>query len=101
MAHVTLFQFKALPGRRQAVIDQFEKWDREQKVGATGFVRSILVASNDDPDELMAAVRFDSSENYQANSDRQEQGAWYRELRSNLAADPVWFDGSLVRESTA
>ena len=101
MAHVTLFQFKALPGKRQAVIDQFEKWDREQKAKATGFVRSILVASNNDPDELMGAVRWDTTENYVANAQRPEQDAWYRDLRANLAADPVWFDGTLVRETTA
>ena len=101
MAHVTLFQFKALPGRRQAVIDQFEKWDREQKAKATGFVRSILVASNNDPDELMGAVRWDTTENYVANAQRPEQDTWYRELQANLAADPVWFDGTLVREATA
>lgn len=99
MAHVTMFRFKALPGKRQAVIDQFERWEREQKSRAAGFERSILVLSNDDPDEFMAAVRFDTAENYQANSDRQEQDAWYHALRDNLASDPMWFDGTLVRET--
>ena len=96
--HVTLFRMKAQPGKRQGVIDQFAKWEREHKATVRGFRHSLLLANNDDPDELMAAVRFDSTESYNANSDRAEQGAWFQELRALLAADPEWFNGTLVRE---
>lgn len=99
--HVTFFRMRAQPGKRQAVIEQFAKWEREQKAKAKGFVRSVLVSSNEDPDEIMAGVRFDSRENYNANSERAEQGAWYAELRSLLAADPEWFNGTLAREAVA
>ncbi len=34
--HVTFFRMKALPGKRQAVIDQFAKWEREHKAAARG-----------------------------------------------------------------
>jgi quinol monooxygenase YgiN len=101
MPHVTLFRFKALPGRRQAVIDQFDRWQREQKSRATGFQQTILVASNNDPNEFMGAVRWDNTANYVKNASRPEQDAWFRELRSNLVDDPDWFDGTLERESTA
>ena len=96
--HLTFFRMKALPGKRQAVIDQFAKWEREQKATARGFQRSIVVASNDDPDELMAGVRFDSTESYTANSERVGQGEWFGELRALLAADPEWFNGTVARE---
>ncbi len=96
--HLTFFRMKAQPGKRQAVIDQFAKWEREHKGQAKGFLRSIVVRSNDDPDELMAGVRFVSTESYTANSDRAEQGAWFQELRALLAADPEWFNGTLARE---
>jgi len=99
--HVSFFNMKALPGKLQAVVDQMAKWEREQKPKAKGFIRSIMVAKNDSPDELMGAVRWDNTENYLANSNRPEQDAWYRELRANLAADPEWFDGTLVREAQA
>jgi quinol monooxygenase YgiN len=101
MAHVTLFRFKALPGKRQALLDQFEKWEREQKSRAAGFQQTILVASNNDPNEFMGAVRWDNTANYMKNANRPEQDAWFRELRSNLASDPEWFDGTLERESKA
>ena len=99
--HVSFFRMRALPGKRQAVIDQFNKWDREQKPKAKGFIRSIVAAANNGSDELMGGVRWDTTENYLANSNRPEQDAWYRELRQHLAADPEWFDGTLVRESQA
>ena len=101
MAHVSFVRAKVLPGKKQAVIDQFEKWRREQKPAAKGFERSIMVFSNNDPDELMGAVRFDTTENYVANANRPAQDAWYRELRALLAADPVWFDGTLGIETLA
>jgi quinol monooxygenase YgiN len=99
--HLTFFRMRAQPGQRQAVIDQFAKWEAKHKGAAQGFQRSILVTSNDDPDELMAGVRFDSTANYAANSDRAEQGVWYGELRALLTADPEWFNGTLTREVLA
>jgi heme-degrading monooxygenase HmoA len=99
--HLTFFRMKAQPGKRDAVSYQFAKWEREQKGQAKGFRRSIVVTSNDDPDEVMAVVRFDSTQNYAANSHREEQGVWYGELRALLTADPEWFNGTLTWEVPA
>ena len=44
--HVSFFRMRALPGKRQAVIDQFNKWDREQKPKAKGFISSIISFGN-------------------------------------------------------
>ena len=96
--HVSFFRVKTLPGKAQAVAEQMDKWQREQKPRAKGYVRSILVANNGNGDELMGAVRFDNTENYFANAGRPEQDAWFREFRALLAADPEWFDGTLLRE---
>ncbi len=101
MPHVTHFRFKAKPGERQAVIDSFERWERERKPKVKGFVHSIMTSNVKDPDEFMVGVMFDTTENYNANSNDPEQGAWFQELRSHLNADPDWFDGQLERESIA
>ena len=98
--HITFFRMKAQPGKRQAVIDHFAQ-DEESTRESKGFVRAIVVISNDDLDELMAGVRFDSAENYNANSNDPRTDAWYRELRTMLAADPEWFNGTLARELMA
>ena len=96
--HITFFRMKALPGKRQAVVDHFLR-DEQELVGETpGFVRAILVTNNEDPDELMAGVRFDSTEHYNANSNDPRTNDWFQELRAMLAADPQWFNGTLARE---
>ena len=95
--HITFFRMKEQPGKRQAVIDHFAQ-DEELTRESKGFVRAIVAASNDDPDEVMAGVRFDSAENYNANSNDPRTGAWYQGLRAMLASDPEWLNGTLARE---
>ena len=99
--HVSFFRVKTLPGKAQAVAEQMDKWQSEQRPQAKGYVRSILVTNTDNADEIMGAVRFYTTENYFANAGRPEQDAWYRELRALLTADPEWFDGTLLREFSA
>ena len=99
--HVSFFRTKCKPGRRQAVVDHFAKWEREQKPQAKGFIRSILVAGNDHPDEIMGGVRWDNTANYFANASRPAQDAWYRELLKLVDGEPQWFDGTLVSEAGA
>jgi heme-degrading monooxygenase HmoA len=93
MAHVEVFKFRAQPGKRQKVIETFDRWGREQR--PKGFERSVLVSNLDDPDEFYALVRFDTTESYKANSDRPETDQWFRSLRENLVAEPEWFGGKL------
>ena len=101
MAHVTHFRIKAKAGERDAVIGMFDRWQEERRPKAKGYERSILTSNLKDPDEFMVGVMFDSKENYDANSNDPEQGAWYQDLRSHLAADPDWLDGRLEREFSA
>ena len=96
--HLTYFKMKAKPGERQEVIDMFERWFRDRRPEASGFVRSVLCSSITDPDEFMAYAMFADKETYDANSNDPEQTAWYEELRSHLVADPEWFDGTLERQ---
>src|SRR3989304_4830359 len=96
--HVSFFRARALPGKAQAVAAQMDKWQREQKPQAKGFVRSILVANNDNADEIMGAVRFDSSENYCANAGDPEQHGGSRGRSTPLGPATRWLDGTLLRE---
>ncbi len=101
MAHVTFFRMKAKPGERESVVGSFDNWGREHMPKVKGFVSSILICNLDDNDEFMAEVRFETREDYEANSNAPEQGEWFQELRSHLIADPDWFNGKLERESSA
>ena len=95
MAHVTYMRFRARPGERVAVINDFQRWEREQKPRTTGFVRAVLASSYDDLDEFSATVVFESKETYDANSESPEQAAWYEEFRRHIVDDPEWFNGNL------
>ena len=95
MPHATTFRFQAKPGERQAVIDLFERWQRERAPQVTGFIRGILSSGISDPDQFMAGIMFDTTEHYKANSAAEETDAWFQELRSHLVADPEWFDGNV------
>ena len=101
MAHVTTFKFKALPGKRQAILDIFKEWDASERERSLGFQASMLVVSNRDPDEFTSIVVWDTTENYNKNSERPETDAWYRKFRTNLISDPEWFDGTVVEETRA
>lgn len=79
--HVSFFRATANPGQRKVQLAQFEKSEREQKSKATGFLRSMVATANDNADEVMGAVWWDTSANYAANSNRPEQDTWYRELQ--------------------
>jgi hypothetical protein len=57
--------------------------------------------ANRDPDEFVAIVRWDTTENYNKNSERPETDAWYQKFRANLIADPEWFDGTTAEETKA
>ena len=95
MAHVTYFRFKAKPGERQAVVDKFRNWTSERGPKVNGFMRAVLTSSLEDPDEFIAAAMFDTTENYNANSNDSATSAHFQELRSHLVADPDWFNGKL------
>ncbi len=97
--HVSFFQAKAKPRQRNAVIRQFEKWEREQSRHAKGFLHSAIVVGRDDPDEIRGVVHFDSARSYYANSRRPAQDQWHRELVALLVRRPVWWDGTLAREA--
>lgn len=96
--HVSSFWGKAKPGMRQAVVEQMNKWDREQKSEAKGYIRSIIFLSNKDQDEFSGVVRFDSTANYTANAGRPAQDAWYQELMKNVDGEIRWFDATLAGE---
>jgi len=95
MAHVEVFKFRVQPGKRQNVIDSFNRWNAELQTKVKGWERTAVVSKLDNPDEFYAMVRFDTTENYNANSDDPETDRWYRQLRENLVADPEWFGGKL------
>ena len=65
-----------------------ERWRRELGPGAEGWLGGTYGFTDDD--QFMAIVRFDSRESAAKNSQRPEQGAWWREMEA-LFEGPVEF----------
>ena len=73
--------------------EQWERWDRELKPAATGYLGSTAGVTADG--EFIALVRFESEEAARANSARAEQGAWWEETSQYLEG-PMFHDCTLV-----
>ena len=89
---------QAKPGQRQKIIDHFDRWMKERRPEAAGFVRVLLCSNVNDPDEFMSYALFADKATYDKNSNDPVQGKWYDELRSYIVDDPEWFDGTLERQ---
>jgi hypothetical protein len=72
---------------------QFERWDREIKPTAQGFLGSTAGVTADG--EFIALARFESEEAARANSDSAQQTAWWQET-SQFVEDPMFHDCTLV-----
>ena len=65
----------------------------------TGFVKSFVFRSDNDPDELWLIVIFENKASYQANAASTEQDSEYSQVAKYLMAEPEWHDGEVVFSS--
>jgi hypothetical protein len=68
---------------------QWEKWERDLKPGARGYLGSTGGVTPDG--EFIIVARFESEEAARANSDRPEQSTWWDET-SKYVSDPMFHD---------
>jgi len=97
----TIFTMRPKTGRENDVVALFDQWDRERRPKIKGALAGHLYRNDQNPGELMAAVVFDSRENYFANANDPEQDRWYRELVALLEAEPRFIDGEVLRSWSA
>jgi len=76
-----------------ALREQWQRWDRELKPAAKGFLGSTAGVTADG--EFIALARFESEEAARANSDNADQGAWWTQT-SQYLEDPMFHDCTLV-----
>lgn len=69
---------------------QMDRWEREVRPGAAGFLGSTGGVTDDG--RLIVLARFESEEAARRNSERPEQGAWWSETEKTL--DDVRFQDS-------
>ncbi len=92
----TIFRMRPKSGQEQVVEEVFQRWQRERRAKAPGFVAGYLFKSRSHPGELAGIAVFDSEANFRKNADDPEQDRWYQDLRAALEADPEWNDGEVI-----
>ena len=76
---------------REGLSRQLDRWERELRPGAEGFLGSTSGVTDDG--RWIALARFESEEAAQRNSDRPEQSAWWADTEKAL--EDVNFQDSL------
>ena len=71
---------------------QLERWRKEVKPGAKGYLGSTGGATADGT--TIAVVRFESEADARANSERAEQGAWWNETSKAFDGEPAFTESS-------
>lgn len=74
---------------------QLDKWEREVRPAAAGFLGSTAGVAEDGT--VFMAARFDSEQSARANSDRHEQGQWWAETEKLFAGTVSFTDSSDVQ----
>lgn len=63
-----------------------------------GYMGEIIYKMDNNPNEVIMAVFFDSKENYHANANDPEMAKQYEQYRALLDADPEWNDGEVIHQ---
>jgi hypothetical protein len=80
------------------VREQFDRWVDELASGATGWLGSTAGVTHDG--RFIALARFESEEAARANSDRPEQGEWWKAMEALFTDAPVFHDSTDVEVDT-
>ena len=79
---------------RAGVETERDRWDKELKAGAEGFLGSTGGITPDG--RFIMAARFESEEAAQRNSDRPEQGEWWSRMSSHLDGEAAFHNSTNV-----
>ncbi len=89
----TVAKFKAKPGTEKQIEDLTKEYE---SLSIPGYVGEIIFKMNDNPNEFMMAVVFESKESYRKNADDPSQHERFMKWRALLESDPEWHDGEIV-----
>ena len=92
----TVARMRVKAGAESRITELFGQYET---LKVPGYVGLTVYRLDDDPNELLMAVVFESKEAYRANAESPEQDARYREMLELLESDPQWQDGEIVYRS--
>src|SRR6516165_1009866 len=70
-----------------------DRWERDLRPGATGFLGATIGLTDDD--RFVAMARFESGDAAKKNSERPEQGQWWSEMEK-VTQDVTFHDCSRI-----
>lgn len=91
-----IFSLKPQKGQEEKIQKLFEEWERERWNDVEGIIGGYLFKQGYQAEEMTAVAVFSSRETFMKNAADPAQDAWYRRLRSLLAADPQWHDSEVI-----
>lgn len=81
---------------KQGLEAELERLSREEQNEISGILFQYVYRMDEDPQQLMLVVGFESRESYRKNAESPEQDARYQTYRALLEADPEWNDGEII-----
>jgi quinol monooxygenase YgiN len=91
----TIARIRIQPGKQDAVKQLTEKFSSAD-ASIRGMLFQYVYQLDNEPNECMLVVGFESKEAYTANAQSEEQHQRYQAFREHFAADPEWHDGEIV-----
>ena len=92
----TVANLRVKAGQEDELRGWMERWDRERAPRIKGPVATYVYRMDNDPQNLILAVVFESKESYVANAEDPEQDKWYQQMVQHLEAEPEWHDGEVI-----
>ena len=77
-----------------AALELLERWERDVRPGASGFLGATGGVAG--ADELVLLARFEDQAAAERNSTRPEQSEWWSEFEATLAGPATFFESSQV-----
>ena len=92
----TVARMRLKAGAEPRIVELFGQYE---KLNVPGYLGLTVYRLDEDSDELLMAVVFESKDAYRANAESPEQDARYREMLELLESEPQWQDGEIVYRS--
>lgn len=89
----TIAHLHLKPGMEDRMSQEMKTYEG---LSVPGYVGSYVYRMDDNPNELMLVVMFESKEAYRANAESAEQNTRYEAMRAMLQSDPEWHDGEII-----
>src|SRR3989304_3224832 len=77
----SIFRMKVKPGKEQAVVDSFKRWDKERRPKAKGAVAALDLTPEQRSGARTGIAVFKDKADCQSSATRPEHRRWYRQLR--------------------